>query len=384
MPLAGPGGKLEEKLAARDQQLAALVARVNEVEHKLALSTKQIVGPNSERTPTPEQEAKKREGHVPARGGNTSPDKRKQNAETKAALPTAIVPHPIPPSERQCPHCGDEVAPSSGGERSVEFEWIPGRFVPRLHVVETGRCPCTMHYAPGPAPRRVQEGCTYGPGFLAKLAVDKCADATPISHREGHAPLRHSAVAKHRDRPDVHDGRRLQASVGGRARGGARRRAGASGRDELPDPGARRAFLRVWTFLSKDLTVYVFSSSRSGDTPKAVLGGTTGSLTIDGYTGYNNVTEVDGRDRTGCWCHARRYLFDALPTAPQARDGLDIILELFLVERKAKSMNIVGAREHLELAAAAARRSSIASAHGANARRRTSSRRARWASRSAT
>jgi transposase len=47
--------------------------------------------------------------------------------------------------------------------------------------------------------------------------------------------------------------------------------------------------------------------------------------------------------------HSRRYLFDALPTAPEARDGLDIILEPFMVERKAKSKNIVGTPEHLKL-----------------------------------
>jgi len=105
----------------------------------------------------------------------------------------------------------------------------------------------------------------------------------------------------------------------------------------------------VWTFLSKLHTVYVFSASRSGDTPMDVLGGTTGSLTIDGYTGYNVVTDVDGRDRSGCWSHARRYLFDALATAPEARQGLDIILDLFLVERKAKCKNILGTPMHLDL-----------------------------------
>jgi len=31
-----------------------------------------------------------------------------------------------------------------------------------------------------------------------------------------------------------------------------------------------------------------------------VLGGTTGSLVVDGYTGYNVVTDVDGRARCGC------------------------------------------------------------------------------------
>ena len=105
----------------------------------------------------------------------------------------------------------------------------------------------------------------------------------------------------------------------------------------------------VWTFLSPTLTVYVFIESRSGDTAKEVLGGTTGSLTIDGFTGYNVVTDVDDRERTGCWSHARRYLFDALATAPEAREGLDVILDLFMIERKAKSMNIVGTPAHHEL-----------------------------------
>jgi transposase len=108
-----------------------------------------------------------------------------------------------------------------------------------------------------------------------------------------------------------------------------------------------RAF--VWTFLAKEYVVYVFSPSRSGETPKAVLGGTTGSLTVDGYTGYNNVTDVDGRDRTGCFSHARRHLFDALATAPEARKGLDIILDLFMVERGAVARGIVGTPAHLAL-----------------------------------
>jgi transposase len=105
----------------------------------------------------------------------------------------------------------------------------------------------------------------------------------------------------------------------------------------------------VWTFLSKLCTVYVFSPSRSGDTAKNVLGGTKGALTIDGYTGYNVVTDVDGRDRTGCWSHARRYLFGALASAPEARDGLDIILDLFMIERQAQALNIIGTAEHLAL-----------------------------------
>ena len=352
----GLAEKLEARLAERDAavaerdaKLAALLSRMSEVEHQLALAHKTIVGPKSEKIPPVADEVKKREGHKPERGGHTNPRKRKENAEAMASLPTTVIPHPVPDAERRCPHCGDDIRPIGAGERSVEYEWVPGRFERRVHVVEVGRCPCKMHYARGPAPARVVEGCKYGAGFLAKLAVDKCGDATPIyrvekAMRRAGIPLSRSTMndlillagklcmplwkaALEEVRLDPH----VQADETSFRMQGAPTRS------------------YVWTFLSKLHTVYLLAPTRSGDTPKNVLGGTTGRLTVDGHTGYNVVTEVEGRKRGGCWCHARRHLFDALPSAPEARDGLDIIIDLFLVERQAQARGILGTPAHLAL-----------------------------------
>lgn len=341
--------KLQEKLAERDAQLAALTARISDVEHKMALANRQIVGPKSERMPTPEQEAKKREGQKTKSGGYTNGKKRKENAEALASLPTTVVPHAVPDAERRCPHCGDEVKAIGDGERSVEYEWVPGRLERRIHVVEVARCPCKMHYARGPAPIRVQEGCTYGPAFLAKLAVDKCADATPIYRVE--KAMRRAGIPI--SRSTMNDLVLLAADVCEPLWRAALAEVRIDPHVQADETSVRtqtrkeRSF--VWTFLSSVLTVYVFSASRSGDTPKVVLGGTRGALTIDGYTGYNVVTDVEGRERAGCWSHARRHVFDALATAPEAREGLDIILDLFMIEREAASANILGTAAHLEL-----------------------------------
>lgn len=167
------------KLAEKDAQLAAVTARLDQIEHKMALANKQLLGPKRERMPTPEEEAKKREPKK-ARGGYVNPKKRKENAEALESLPTTIVPHPVATEDRRCSSCGEEIRPIGTGDRSVEYEWVPGRIERRVHIVEVGRCPCKQHYARGPAPRRVQEGCTFGPGLLTKLALDKCADSTPI------------------------------------------------------------------------------------------------------------------------------------------------------------------------------------------------------------
>ena len=42
----------------------------------------------------------------------------------------------------------------------------------------------------------------------------------------------------------------------------------------------------LWTFLAGKDIGYRYSSSRSGATPEAVLGGTNGDLVVDAFTGY--------------------------------------------------------------------------------------------------
>jgi transposase len=106
----------------------------------------------------------------------------------------------------------------------------------------------------------------------------------------------------------------------------------------------------VWTFLHQDLIGYRFSGDRSGLTPQQVLGGTTGTLVVDAYTGYNRVTQVAGRERAGCLAHARRKFFEALPTAPvEAKRALELILEVYRVEHAAKEAGVVRTAEHLKL-----------------------------------
>lgn len=110
---------------------------------------------------------------------------------------------------------------------------------------------------------------------------------------------------------------------------------------------SKRAY--VWTFIADTLVAYRFSTDRSGDTPKEVLGGTQGTLVVDGYTGYNHVTKIDGRRRAGCLAHARRKLFAAMDGEPEAREALDMIRDVYVVEHAARGRGIVGTPEHRAL-----------------------------------
>ncbi len=339
----------QAELEASEAERVRLAAQVADLEHRLALATKQIVGPKSERLPTPEEELKKREGHKPVRGGHTNPAMRAKNAATKAALPADVITHPVPDEERRCPHCGEEATQISEGDVSVEYEWVAGHFRKRLHIVEAARCPCKQHYARGPAPVRVQEGCQYGPGFIAKLVVDKCADATPLYRIEKAMEREGIPVARSTMTDLVHLAAEVCKPLWNAALAEVRTDPHVQADETSFRTQVRPERSFIWTFLSEKHTVYYYSPSRSGDTPQTVLGGSTGSLTVDGYTGYNIVTDVEGRERSGCWSHVRRKLFEAMGTAPEAREGLDILLDLFMVERSAQSRGVAGTPAHLEL-----------------------------------
>ncbi len=63
---------------------------------------------------------------------------------------------------------------------------------------------------------------------------------------------------------------------------------------------ARRKKAYVWTFRAGKNIGDVFTKSRSGATPREVLGDSQGVLVVDAYTGYNTVLGVNGRVRVAC------------------------------------------------------------------------------------
>jgi len=94
---------------------------------------------------------------------------------------------------------------------------------------------------------------------------------------------------------------------------------------------------------------YRFSESRSGQTPSKLLSGTSGKLVVDAYTGYNQVTSVEGRQRAGCLAHARRKLFDCERDVPEVAEPLELIRQVYLVEAEVREEGVVRSRRHAQM-----------------------------------
>lgn len=324
---------------AQDEKLAALIARLEELERRAA-------GHKSEK-----RKASKLPPPVPPAKPDASASAAKRAAAAalrNAKLETEITPVPVPADKRECPACASaKLRPIGEGKTSSLIEYVRPHFRRRIFQRETLACRCGQ-IVTAPAPVRVGEKTRYAASFVAHLIVSKCNDSIPLyrlekAYHQIGIPISRSTMCDlfHRAADEL---RPLYTAALALVPKATIVHADETSIRQLGLD--KRAFL--WTFVVPDLIVYRYAPSRSGETPRQVLGDSTGELVVDQYTGYNAVTKPGKRTRAGCLAHARRKLFEQRQHA-ETKEPLDIIGELYSVEHDAKAADIMGTDEHLAL-----------------------------------
>ncbi|WP_223644097.1 IS66 family transposase [Corallococcus sp. EGB] len=343
------------------EELKAEVSRiggeVDALKGQLAALQRHVFGKRAEKLPTVAAELRG-DADSTAAQAEAAKEKRQERAARKAeGAPAREIRHAVPAEERHCPACGSEdLRPLGKGKTSVVYEYVPARFEKQVHVQEVLACACGRGVVTAPPPARVVDRGEYGPGFLSHVVTSKCADAMPL-HRLAQRVERSGVPMSRSTLTDLFHqaasvllplSQHLLQCIAS---------ADVVWADETPMrvldvKKTRQGYL--WTFLTQTpegqwLLGYRFSLGRASTTPKDVLGGTRGALVVDAYTGYNAVTLPEGRVRVGCWAHVRRRFFEALPTAPEAREALDFILALYRVEALARDAGVVRTDAHQAL-----------------------------------
>jgi transposase len=332
---------------------ADLEAKLEEVRAKMAAMERRILGPKSEKLPAIDREVRKQRPVDPAATQAT----RRKNAELRATrVVSEDVSHKVPAAEHACPKCdGTDLRPVGGGKVSTVLDYVPGYFRRRQHIRETLACVCGDYIVTAPGPDHSVEGARYGDSFRAFVVTSKCADSIPL-YRQAKQMSRLGIPISRSTLTDLLHQAAVQLAPLSKRLLALVAAAEVVQADEtslkMQDPN-KRGF--VWTFLADKLIAYVFSSSRSGETASTVLGASTGTLVVDMYTGYNEVTSIGGRTRAACLAHVRRRFFDALPYAPEARTALEMIRDVYVVEHDARAEGIARTDEHTKLRRARAR-----------------------------
>jgi transposase len=323
---------------AQDEKLAEITAKLAELERR-------FLGKKSER-----RKPSKLPPPLPTTSDPAEARKKRDEARAMrdAKLETEEVAVPVSPDQCTCPECGNTKLRRVGkGKSSTLYEYVQPHFRRRIYHRETLACRCG-HIITAPAPDRVGEKTRYAASFIAHLIVNKCSESTPqyrlekfyknigipvsrstmceLLHRGADVlrPLHTAALALVPAAPDVH----------------------ADETSMRQQDIERRSF--IWSFVTRELVVYRYALSRSGDVPKEVLGQSQGRLVVDQHTGYNAVTKPGGRVRAGCIAHARRKIFEQ-SEHPETKEALDLISAIYRVEGDAKNAAIAGTDAHLAL-----------------------------------
>lgn len=351
---------LLEHMAAMLAPLQATITQLNATIEQLRKENAELkrllFGRKSERMPRVSDELRRRrtkDGIDPNAGRRQGKDTRRRTAQAKKELPTEDVTHEVTPEQEVCPHCGGTRFTDLGpGDVTYEYEWVPGHFVRRRHTQRKKACRCGACVVTAPGPVRVTEGTQYGPGLHAQVVVAKLCDSLPL-YRQAKQMQRAGLPASRSTLCDLFHRCAQKLAVLHQRMLELVRQDRYVNADEttiqvLAPDKTRRAY--IWTFIGSQVAAYVYSPSRSGQTPLGVLGGTEGFLQVDGYSGYNKVCVPEGRTRVGCLAHARRYFYRALEAAPtEARWMLDRIADLYAVEYAAAQRGILGSKKHLSL-----------------------------------
>lgn len=93
---------------------------------------------------------------------------------------------------------------------------------------------------------------------------------------------------------------------------------------------------------TKQGTIFTYSSSRASEVAKDILKEYKGTLVTDGYSGYNNIEDVEHAE---CWAHCRRYFYESIPLDKNGKQilgsegmkGVEYCDKLFAIEREISS-----------------------------------------------
>jgi transposase len=344
------------RIAEQDSALAKLAEQQASMQGTMEKLQRHVFGKRSEKMPSVAEAIRDPERAEAERVAALQT--RRENAELKRQLVTRRIEHKVREEQKTCPKCGGHDFSKLGDGLMTElYELVPALVERQLHVQEKLRCRCDETIITADGPDKVFDKARIGPNFMAQVVVSKCADSMPL-YRQAKAYQRIGVQVNDSTLGDYfHRTADLAKPIFDRLLALVPEKEIVLA-DETSHPVQAKKKTRIawlWSFIArdeaeKDIIAFVFSPSRSGETASRILGDSLGKLLVDGYKGYDKVTLPGGRERAGCMAHVRRKFFDAQASAPEAAtQAMNLILELYRIERTARDTGILGTPKHLEL-----------------------------------
>jgi len=282
-------------------------------------------------------------------------------------LPREVIELDVAETERSCDSCGKQMK-RIGEDVTERGHCIPARLVVKRYVRPKYACPEGHGVKTARLPDGVIDGGKYEASVYAHVATAKYADHLPLHRLEGifkrygvHLPKQSMwdmlvRVDELVAQPVL---KQMHAEL---------LEEGVLHADETPvtmrledGKGTKNGYAWGWRNLRRaghpSKALVEFRPNRSRDGPIRFLGDWSGTLIVDGYTGYDEVIRTNGIRRAGCWAHARRKLKEALDAGSTGVESvLALVQKLFELERPINERVLAGEidrEEQLDLRRAA-------------------------------
>jgi transposase len=346
-------------------------AKIKYYEEQIRLAAAKKYGASSEKNVLPEQlsifnEAEK-EGREEAkeltfeeiaykrkRGGA-----RKASSEKYEGLLTEEIHYELSKDERICERCGGEMN-EMGTDVREEIAIIPVQIklikhVQHKYVCENEACADdadSVNIVKARAPEPPIPHSPAGASMIAHVMSRKYSEHVPLYRQEQQFGYNGIDIPRQNMANWVVQGAELMEPVYERLReflvGEDYVHADESPLQVLSEPGKKATSKSyMWLYATgrfrRQIFIYEYTRSRSGEHPKDFLRGFSGYLHTDGYAAYGSVPDVT---IMGCFSHARRGYVEALKALPKdaersralSAEGLAHVDGLFELERGYEGM----------------------------------------------
>jgi transposase len=305
-----------------------LEIEVLKLQEQMSALQRKVFGASSERRPHDD-------GAEGEKKKPTPPD----GVREQKSLPIEEVTHELAASERLCKSCGKPL--SEHGEPQDAYEdhtVVQRRFVLQRHKVKHYACACGAT-AEAPTPPRLPGCGRYSLDFAIEVAFEKWCTHTPLERQVRIMALEGLDISSN----TLWEQAERLARVLGPTLSALREyvvTAAMLNADETPWYMLKKGREKwwVWSICRDDAVYYRVDESRAHNVIVDMLQGFDGVLTVDGYEAYGAAAKVLAKGGTKikvalCWAHARRKFVEASESYPECDEALDLLSELFLVER---------------------------------------------------
>ena len=259
-----------------------------------------------------------------------SRNKKRTRDEIFKDLPVEEVIHK---ADTVCPECQSEMKVIGKEYIREELVYVPSKIFRRKHYAEVVKCPECGEYTDksvsektviikGKAPKSVLPKSYCSPELLAHIFYEKYAKAVPLERlskdfKGMKAEISTATLANWViEASDIYLKpvyQQLHSEI---------LKKKVIHADETvvqvlhEENRKAKTQSRMWVYCTDKIKLYQYTQTRNGENAVNFLNGYTGYLVCDGYDGYNKLKDIT---RCGCWAHARRKFYEALPTDEEIR-----------------------------------------------------------------